>query len=171
MSLREKVGSGSYGTLATDCQWTTPLTLAKGEVYCVSKLVYDQDIAVKIEPESIIPSVLKHKHHVLHQLDGITGIPRVHWFGYEARYNALILDYLGPTLEDVFNICYHSFSLNTIALITDQLISRLQHIHTRNFIHRDLKPTNVLIGIGNNAHIIYLVDFSISKQYRDPNIH
>jgi serine/threonine protein kinase len=50
-------------------------------------------------------------------------------------------------------------------------ISRLQHIHTRNFIHRDLKPRNVLIGVRNNAHIIYLVDFSLSKQYRDPNTH
>lgn len=50
-------------------------------------------------------------------------------------------------------------------------ICRLQHIHTRNFIHRDVKPRNVLIGVGNNARIIYLVDFSLSKQYRDPNTH
>jgi serine/threonine protein kinase len=130
-SLKEKVGSGSYGTLATDCQWTTPLTLTKGEVYRASDLVYDHDVAVKIEPESIIPSVLKHEHHVLRQLDGITGIPRVHWFGYEARYNTLILDYLGPSLEDVFNICYRSFSLNTIALITDQLASLSNRTFTR----------------------------------------
>jgi len=121
--MKEKVGSGSYGTLETDCQWITPLTLAKGEVYRASDLVYGYNIAVKIEPESIIPSVLKHEHHVLCQLDGITGIPRVHWFGYEARYNTLILDYLGPSLEDVFNSCCRSFSLNTIALIANQLVS------------------------------------------------
>ena len=71
--MKEKVGSGSYGTLETDCQWITPLTLAKGKVYHASDLVYDHDVAVKIEPESIIPSVLKHEHHVLCQLDGITG--------------------------------------------------------------------------------------------------
>ena len=94
--MKEEVGSGSYGTLETDCQWTTPLTLAKGEVYRASDLVYGYDIAVKIEPKSIIPSVLKHKHHVLHQLDGITGIPRVHWFGYEADTMLLSLIILAP---------------------------------------------------------------------------
>lgn len=133
---------------------------------------------------------MKHEYRVLRQLDGVTGIPKVHWFGYEARYNALILDFLGPSLEDVFNSCCRSFSLNTIVLIADQLVSpsnnyyfphpvmiyavqicRLQDIHTRDLIHRDLKPRNILIGAGNNAHIIYLVDFGLSKQYRDPNTH
>ena len=130
-SLREKVGSGSYGTLETDYQWPTPLTLAKGEVYRASDLTYGHDVAVKIEPKSIVPSALKHEHHVLRQLDGITGIPRVHWFGYEAGYNALILDYLGPSLEDVFNSCCRSFSLSTIALIADQLVRISNDTFTR----------------------------------------
>lgn len=105
--------------------------MQKGEVYRASDLLNGHDVAVKIESEDIVPSFLEHEHHILRQLDGITGIPRVHWFGEEGRYNALILDCLGPSLEDVFNFCHRSFSLNTIALIADQLVSLSNSTFTR----------------------------------------
>jgi serine/threonine protein kinase len=47
----------------------------------------------------------------------------------------------------------------------------LQHIHSRNFIHRDLKPSNIVMGSGKQASVVYLIDFGLSKQFRDPNTH
>ncbi|KAJ8582889.1 kinase-like protein [Rhizopogon salebrosus TDB-379] len=134
--LREKVGSGSYG-----------------EVYRASDLMSGQNVAVKIEPADVASSALEHEHHVLLHLSSISSIPGVHWFGQEARYNVLVFNYLGPSLEEVFNTCQCSFSINTVALIAEQLISSLQYIHARNIVHQDVKPANILIGIGKNTHL------------------
>ena len=44
----------------------------------------------------------------------------------------------------------------------------LQYIHSRNYIHRDLKPSNIVMGAGNQANLVYLIDFGLSKEYRNP---
>ncbi len=48
------------------------------------------------------------------------------------------------------------------------MISRLEAMHNANFIHRDMKPDNFLMGLKNKAGVVYLIDFGLSKRYRDP---
>jgi serine/threonine protein kinase len=48
-------------------------------------------------------------------------------------------------------------------------LRRLQYIHTHHFIHRDLKPSNIVMGTGSQTNLVYLIDFGLSKEYRDPN--
>jgi len=76
------------------------------------------------------------------------GIPAVKWFGSEGDYNVLVIDLLGPSLEDLFNFCGKRFSLKTVLLLADQMIARLEFMHSRSYIHRDVKPDNFLIGTG-----------------------
>lgn len=83
------------------------------------------------------------------------GIPSVKWFGSEGDYNVLVIDLLGPSLEDLFNACGKRFSLKSVLMLADQMISRLEFVHSRSYIHRDVKPDNFLIGTGSRK-VCYL---------------
>ena len=48
-------------------------------------------------------------------------------------------------------------------------LRRLQYIHSRDIIHRDVKPSNIVVGVGEETNLVYLIDFGLSKEFRDPN--
>lgn len=47
-----------------------------------------------------------------------------------------------------------------------QMISRLEYIHNKHIIHRDMKPDNFVMGIDENSGVVYLIDFGLAKKYR-----
>ncbi|KAL6005922.1 Casein kinase 1-like protein 2 [Asimina triloba] len=55
---------------------------------------------------------------------GKSGIPYVRWFGVEGDYNVLVMDLLGPSLEDLFNFCSRKLSLKTVLMLADQMYHR-----------------------------------------------
>eukprot|EP01105_Mastigella_eilhardi_P026645 TRINITY_DN779_c0_g3_i1.p1 TRINITY_DN779_c0_g3~~TRINITY_DN779_c0_g3_i1.p1 ORF type:complete len:349 (+),score=66.27 TRINITY_DN779_c0_g3_i1:331-1377(+) len=86
-------------------------------------------------------------------------------------YNVMVMDILGPSLEDLFHMCGQHFSLKTVLMLADQCLRRLEYVHAKNFIHRDVKPDNFLMGVGNRSTQVYLIDFGLAKKYRDSTTH
>lgn len=90
------------------------------------------------------------------------------------NYSVLVMDLMGPSLEDLFNTCGRKFSLKSVLMLADQMLQRIEYLHYKNFLHRDIKPDNFVTGLGQHARHIYLLDFGLAKKYRDsrnPNSH
>ncbi|KAL1188813.1 Casein kinase 1-like protein 13 [Cardamine amara subsp. amara] len=152
--LGRKLGSGSFG-----------------EIFLGVNVQTGEEVAVKLEP-------LRSRHPQLHYesklymlLQGGTGIPHIKWFGVEGEYNCMVIDLLGPSMEEFFNYCSRSFSLKTVLMLADQMINRVEYMHVRGFLHRDIKPDNFLMGLGRKANQVYIIDYGLAKKYRDLQTH
>ncbi|KAK1428416.1 hypothetical protein QVD17_17250 [Tagetes erecta] len=152
--LGRKIGSGSFG-----------------ELYLGVNIHSGEEVAIKLEPVKTRHPQLHYESKIYRLLQGGTGIPNLKWFGVDGEYNIMVIDLLGPSLEDLFNYCNRKFSLKTVLMLADQLLNRVEYMHTRSFLHRDLKPDNFLMGLGRKANQVYAIDFGLAKKYRDLQTH
>ena len=96
------------------------------------------------------------------------GIPRVYYFDkIENRFNYMVMDFLGPSLGDLFQLTQKKFSLQTVCMCGMQMYCRLEYIHEKGYIHRDIKPENFVTGINDDSNTIYIIDFGLSQRYKD----
>jgi len=154
--LGRKIGSGSFG-----------------EIYQGTNIQTGESVAIKLEPVRTRHPQLLYESRLYKILNGggAVGIPVVKWYGVEGDYNVMVVDLLGPSLEDLFNFCSRKFSLKTVLMLADQMISRVEYIHSKNFLHRDIKPDNFLMGTGKKGHHVYVIDFGLAKKFRDAKTH
>merc|ERR1712046_432798 len=130
-----------------------------------------EEVAIKLESIKSKHPQLLYESKLYKILGGGVGIPTVRSFTVEGDYNVMVMDLLGPSLEDLFNFCDRKFNLKTILMIADQLLQRIEYIHYKSFIPRDIKPDIFLIGLGRKSNLIHCIDFGLAKKYRDPKTH
>ena len=145
--LVQRVGSGSFGDVYLGLTDT------------------NAEVAVKVELSSCPSSsrCLLYEGDVYRKLSGCPGIANVRWFGmHGSDYSVLVMDLLGPTLYSVWSQLGQKFSMRTLLTIVDQSIEIISHVHSRGFVHRDLSPSNFMLGPSKDR--IYLIDFGQSKK-------
>ena len=98
----------------------------------------------------------------------VKGVPLFYGYGQTDIEYYLIIEFLGPNLKDLLSYCgTHKFTISTVGLIAIQLLNRIEYLHKKNYVHRDIKPENILIGTQMKSNIIYLIDFGLSKKYKN----
>ena len=85
----------------------------------------------------------------------------------ENEFAYLVTDLLGPSLEDLFNLCECRFTLKTTLMLFYSLLERIEHMHNKGFIHRDIKPDNIMMGLGAESSTVHLIDFGLSRSIID----
>ena len=143
---------------------------AFGEIWKAVNLKSKQEYAVKFEE-------INSKHQQLYAECRIylwfhsdstvlaQAIPQVVYYGIEGNKSIMIMDLLGSSLEDLFNKCNKRFSVKSVLMCADQMIKRIEYVHLRRIIHRDIKPDNFTIGHDKNSHRIFIIDFGLAKKY------
>ncbi|KAK3163216.1 hypothetical protein QOZ80_1AG0000790 [Eleusine coracana subsp. coracana] len=146
--LGRKIGCGSFGV-----------------IYLATHIDTYEIVAVKIESSKTKHPQLFYEAKLYNTLQGGSGIANVKWCGVDGDENILVIDLLGPSLEDLFVYCGRKFSLKTVLMLADQMITRIEFMHSKGYLHRDIKPDNFLMGLGRKANQVYIIDFGLAKRY------
>ena len=109
---------------------------------------------------------------LLSAVQGDPGFPAVRWHGQHDGLNVLIMELLGPSLQSLLRACGGRFSLKTVVMLADEMLVRIQTIHSRGYVYGDVKPDNFVIGNPASSDPqrlsrVYAVDFGMSQPYWD----
>lgn len=150
--IGKKIGEGSFGVIFEGVN-----------------IINNVPVAIKFEPRKTEAPQLRDEYKTYKFLTGSKGVPSAYYFGQEGLHNILVIDLLGPSLEDLFDWCGRRFSVKTTVQVAVQMLSLIETIHNHDLIYRDIKPDNFLIGrLGQtDENSVHLVDFGMAKFYID----
>ncbi|KAK3030130.1 hypothetical protein RJ639_038879 [Escallonia herrerae] len=110
-----------------------------------------------------------YEWQVYNTLGGSHGVPKVHYKGKQGDYYVMVMDMLGPSLWDVWNSSGQSMSSEMVACIAVESLSILEKMHSRGYVHGDVKPENFLLGQPSTAQEkkLFLVDLGLATKWRE----
>ncbi|XP_058118395.1 casein kinase I-like [Anopheles ziemanni] len=150
--VRSKLGQGTFG-----------------EVYKAVDIVSKQQVALKVQNSQISLLRLEYKlYQQLHTAKNTEGIPKIYQMGQVRDKPAILMERLGPSLQQLFQMSNKRLQLTTVIPLALQMINRLKQFHqTTGFVHRDIKPDNFVLGYRQKINIVHLIDYGLAARFWD----
>lgn len=147
-----------------------------GEVFRGHDVATKEQVAVKFETTQTHAPQLENEAKMLQSLAVPScpqGFAKCHYYGVEPgnKYNCMVMELLGKSLEDRVQGCNGKFDVRSSVLVAEQMLCRIEYLHSKGIIHRDIKPENFLFGVKDKVHHVYLIDFGLSKRFWDNGRH
>jgi len=152
-TIKKKIGAGCFGV-----------------IFSATNTETGEEVAVKVEDRNGCCPQLEHAAallDVLRQPVQPTGFVECFYFGREGHWNCMVMTLLGNDLEAMFQKCGNRFTVATVVSLAEQMLCRIEYLHSKGVVHRDIKPENFMMGTAGRAHHVYLIDFGLSKRYFD----
>ncbi|KAI8803855.1 kinase-like domain-containing protein [Cladochytrium replicatum] len=154
-AVQEKLGGGSFG-----------------DVFGALDVVTGEMVAIKRESSDRVPAYLYHEVNMYRHVTGGVGFPFIHYYGQEGNFNALVMERLGPSLKQLSQQSTTGrLPLRTVAYLVTQMVRRIEYVHSRNIVFRDVKPDQFCVGKHSDdvrLHpTIYLIDFGLADFYKN----
>lgn len=141
-----------------------------GEVWRGHDVSTKEQVAVKFEDFQGHALQLEHEVEILKLLAKPTqpqGFTECYYWGHEGRYHCMVMEILSRSLEERMQGCGGKFKVPTALLVAEQVLKRIEYLHSKGIVHRDIKPENFMFGVKDKIHHLYLIDFGLSKKYYD----
>ena len=75
----------------------------------------------------------------------------------------MVMDLMGPSLCSLNKFCGHTFSLKTTLMLAHLMLLRLDLMHQKCILHRDIKPQNFVMGLGAKSETLHAIDMGLAK--------
>ncbi|XP_047177387.1 casein kinase 1-like protein HD16 [Vigna umbellata] len=162
--VERKLGKGGFGQVYVGrrCSGNLNERTGPGAVEVALKLEHRTSKGCTYGPP--------YEWQVYNTLGGSHGVPQVHYKGRQGDYYVMVMDILGPSLWDVWNNNNsHTMSTEMVACIAIEAISILEKMHSRGYVHGDVKPENFLLGPPGTSDEkkLFLVDLGLATKWRD----
>ncbi|KAJ9546658.1 hypothetical protein OSB04_019201 [Centaurea solstitialis] len=162
--IEKKLGKGGFGQVYVGRRVNAPVPherTGSGAVEVALKFEHRSSKGCNYGPP--------YEWQVYNVLGGSHGVPRVHYKGRQGDYYIMVMDMLGPSLWDVWNNNSHTMSIEMVACIAIEAISILEKMHSRGYVHGDVKPENFLLGSPGTSDEkkLFLVDLGLATKWRD----
>jgi len=150
--VKKKIGAGCFG-----------------DVYRGVVKETGEEVAMKLEKKSCEMPQLKHEADILAKLTGDGPPPQGFTIpllsSSEGPYNVMVMPMLSRSLEDCCQMSGGTLSVYSSLLICDQVLRRIEYLHSKGLVHRDIKSENFMFGAKERQNIVYLIDFGLTKEW------
>ncbi|KAJ7640545.1 kinase-like protein [Mycena rosella] len=140
-----------------------------GSIFRATHVHTGEVVALKVQHVNHECPTNRYERHLYPSLQGGEGMPTLWACGVEGAWDYLAIDLLGASLDNLYRKSgKETMDLSSVCAIAIQLITRLEFMHSRGILHRDIQLGNCVIGLPPNERTIYMIDFGFSKRYIDP---